>query len=155
MSANDPGDHGSDHGPGSGSGHAGGREEAGSLGEEAAKLLQALQGRTEGGGRDPGAAATAAASAAAAASAVLHDVDAHLSTGAPQCQYCPVCQLVSAVRGASPEVRAHLRTAGSSLMQAAAAMLAPPTAPPTAGPKDRRRDRDVERIDVGDDEWED
>ena len=139
-----------------GAGGVGGHEEVGSLGDEAARLLHALQGWAQGTGQDAG---TAGASAAAAAAAALHDLDAHLSTGAPECQYCPICQLISALRGASPEVRAHLRTAGSSLMQAAAAMLAPPTAPPTAGPtagpKDRRRDRDVERIDVGDDEWED
>ena len=139
-----------------GSGEAADPEEVGSLGVEAARLLHALQGLAEAGGHDAAAAAaSAASSAAAAASGALHDVDEHLSTGSPECQYCPVCQVISAVRATSPEVRQHLRSAAGSLMQAAAALLAPPMAGPVPRPEDRRRDGGVERIDVSDDEWDD
>ena len=51
----------------------------------------------------------------------LHD---HLATGDPECTYCPICQGVRLLRGTSPEVRAHLVSAGTSLAQALTAVLA-------------------------------
>jgi hypothetical protein len=134
------------------------QEQVGSLGEEAAKLFTALQGWAEQSGSEYAEAAGAAASGAAS---VLHDLDEHLATGGADCTYCPVCRVISAVRGTSPEVRAHLRLAATSLVEAAAGMLATPTGSTgstgsggTAG-ADRAGPR-VERIDItGDDDTDD
>ena len=123
-------------------------ENVGSVTEEAAKLLHALQDwAKESGSEYAGAAATAAEGAAAA----VHRVDEHIATGAPECSYCPVCRVISAVRGTSPEVRQHLTTAATSLMHAAAGLLA--TQMPE--PSKERADGGVEKIDLSDDEWED
>jgi hypothetical protein len=59
--------------------------------------------------------------------------------------------VISAVRSTSPEVRQHLSSAASSLLQAAAGVLATPV------PDDARRpprDGGVEKIDLTDDAWE-
>jgi hypothetical protein len=123
-------------------------ENVGSVTEEAAKLLHALQDwAKESGSEYAGAAATAAEGAAAA----VHRVDEHIATGAPECSYCPVCRVISAVRSTSPEVRQHLTTAATSLMHAAAGLLA--TQMPE--PSKERADGGVEKIDLSDDEWED
>lgn len=121
---------------------AGGADEVGSLGEEAAKLLGALSGwareqATEAGDGLSGFAAHAAAAA--------HDVNEHLATGAAECTVCPLCRTVHAVRQLSPEVKAHLTTAVTSLAHAAAAVMATPDSSGARG-------GDVEHIDLGD-EW--
>ena len=113
-------------GAGTGAGTGGSEEDhepVGSLGAEAVRLLAALQDWAAESGAEH--AATAAGAAAGAADA-LHDVAEHLATGAASCTYCPVCRLVTAVRATSPEVRGHLRAAASSLLQAAAALMATP-----------------------------
>ena len=111
----------------------------GALGEEAVKLLQALQSwarETPGDAGQP-------------AGGLLSDVNEHIATGGKDCQYCPVCQLIGAVRATSPEVKHHLGVAASSLLQAAAGVLAAP-------PSGRRSDSGpVERIDLDGDDWED
>ena len=123
-------------------------ENVGSVTEEAAKLLHALQDwAKESGSEYAGAAATAAEGAAA----TVRRVDEHIATGAAECSYCPVCRVISAVRGTSPEVRQHLTTAATSLMHAAAGLLA--TQMPE--PSKERADGGVEKIDLSDDEWED
>ncbi|MBD8869160.1 hypothetical protein [Nocardioides donggukensis] len=133
----------SDDGPG---GH-----EVGSLGEEAAKLLGAFSDWAREQGHDAAdGVGHGAADAAAGAAEALRNVGEHLSTGAPECTYCPVCRVVHAVRACSPEVRTHLAVAGMSLVQAASALLA------TATPHDRRAEaaaEDLEHIDLDDDEW--
>lgn len=116
-------------------------EVVGSVGEEAAKLLDALSGwarEQQHGLGDSVAGATEAAARAA------HGVNEHLATGAPECEVCPVCRTVHLVRSASPEVKAHLATAASSLLQAAAGLLA------TAAPEPRRTVDDVEHIGLDD-----
>ena len=93
-------------------------EQLGSVAEEAAKLFEALQGwATESGGAD------GAAAAAAGFGARLKDIDAHLATGGQDCTWCPICRAVALFRETSPEVRTHLATAASSLLQAAAGVL--------------------------------
>jgi hypothetical protein len=120
-------------------------EPVGSVADEAAKLLSALSGFA----RDhAGEYAGAAGGAAGAASAAFRNVNEHLATGAPECTWCPVCQLIHTVRSTSPEVKAHLAVAASSLVQAAAAALA--THAPTDG-----HDQPVEKIDLDGDTWED
>jgi hypothetical protein len=124
-------------------GDPGGRDHVGSVSEEALKLFGALSDWARDHGSDLGQGLSGFADQAAASA---REVNEHLSTGAPECTYCPICRAVHAVRQTSPEVRAHLAVAASSLLQAAAGMLA------TAVP-DEARDRagGVERIDLDDD----
>lgn len=123
-------------------------EGVGSVTEEAAKLLHALQDwAKESGSEYAGAAASAAESAASA----VHRIDEHIATGSAECTYCPVCRVISAVRETSPEVRQHLTTAATSLLHAAAGLLATNVPDPSK----QRRDGPVEKIDLSDDDWED
>ena len=123
-------------------------ESVGSVADEAAKLLHALQDwAKESGGEYSGAAATAAEGAASA----MQRVNEHVATGGAECTYCPLCRVISAVRDTSPEVRQHLSTAATSLMHAAAALLATDVPDPARRPSGDS----VEKIDVSDDEWED
>ena len=123
-------------------------ESVGSVAEEAAKLLHALQDwAKESGSEYAGAAASAAEGAASA----VHRIDEHIATGSAECTYCPVCRVISAVRETSPEVRQHLTTAATSLLHAAAGLLATNVPDPSK----QRRDGPVEKIDLSDDDWED
>lgn len=146
----DGADAGSQQEPGPGS-----HPEVGSLGEEAAKLMGALSELAHGRPDVPGdpapdgptaddpAASDAAGGAgrseglhglAGHAAEALRGVDEHLATGAPECAYCPICRTVHVVRQASPEVRAHLTSAASSLLQAMAGVLAAvPASQPAQG----------------------
>lgn len=85
--------------------HAG---EFGDLGEEAARLMAVLAGWTRA-------------------------VDEHVATGAPECEWCPVCRVLHVVRTTRPEVRDHLTAAAASLLQAASSLLAPPAGPDATG----------------------
>jgi hypothetical protein len=119
----------------------------GSVGEEAAKLFAALSGwARDQGTPNFGAAAGTAAGAAAAMSETIHTVNEHIATGSEDCRYCPVCQVIHAVRTTSPEVKEHLAVAASSLMHAAAGLLA------THVPQDRASA--VEKIDLDDSDWD-
>jgi hypothetical protein len=124
-------------------------ENVGSVTEEAAKLLHALQDWAKENGSDY---AEATAQAAAGAASKVSELNEHIATGGEDCRYCPVCQVIAAVRGTSPEVRHHLGVAATSLMQAAAGLLATPV----PDPETARRDAPVEKIELNDDdEWED
>ena len=92
----------------------------GSVGEEAAKLLSALQDWAQEGGQGAGGLA---GDLAGDLGEQLRSVDERVATGGQDCTYCPVCQVIARVRGASPEVRTHLAVATSSLLQAAATLL--------------------------------
>ena len=107
-------------------------EPVGSVAEEAAKLFGALSGwaREHGDG------------VSAMADSLSDEVHEHLATGSAECAWCPVCRTITAFRQTSPEVRAHLASAASSLMFAVSGMMA--TRAPT-------RDGSVERIDLDDD----
>ena len=136
----------SDDGPpgaGPGGGPAGGdpagsQDSVGSVGEEAAKLLGALSEWARDQGDDY--AGTAADAAGTFAHAV-QDVSEHIATGGEDCRYCPVCQVIHVVRNTSPEVRTHLSVAASSLMHAAAGLLATNTG-------DQSKSSPVEKIDL-------
>lgn len=124
------------------------QEPVGSVGEEAAKLFAALADVA----RDKGAGlGDAAGSAASGLSGALHDVGEHIATGGEDCKYCPVCQVIHLVRTTDPAVKAHLAVAASSLVQAAAGLLA------TQVPSDKPAEG-VEKIDLtddeGDEDWE-
>ena len=77
----------------------------GSVGEEAVKLLQALQEWAKESGQEYGDSVGAAA---AGAGGLLQSVNEHIATGGQDCTYCPVCRMISAVRATSPEVKQHL-----------------------------------------------
>ncbi len=95
--------------------------EVGSVTDEAAKLLAALSGWAHEYGSDVGHGVS---DLAATFSRAAHGFDEHIATGAEECQWCPVCRGIHLVRETSPEVKAHLASAASSLMQAAAGLLA-------------------------------
>jgi hypothetical protein len=59
--------------------------------------------------------------------------------------------MISAVRATSPEVKQHLTTAASSLLQAAAGYMA--THVPDRS--EQRGEEPMEHIDLSDDDWED
>jgi hypothetical protein len=121
--------------------------EVGSVSEEAAKLVGALSdwAKDQGsGGAAPGLGASLAGLADLA-----REIDAHV--GGENCTYCPLCRLIGAVRATSPEVKSHLATAATSLLQAAASAMATPV-PPEA----QRRSGPVQRIDLDDETpWSD
>lgn len=136
--------------------------EVGSLAEETAKLLGALSGWAREHGADVGDTAGGLADHLVdQVSGAAHQVDEHLATGAPECTVCPICRTVHVVRQLNPEVRAHLAVAASSLVQAAAGLLATvvPDADDAPDEPDRhsrrgsgRRTETVEKI-VLDEDW--
>lgn len=125
----------------------------GSVSEEAVKLFGALSDWARDHGSDLGQGLSGLVDHAAA---TAREVDEHLATGAAECTWCPICRTVHAVRRTSPEVRAHLASAASSLIQAAAGVLA--TAVPPEGragghgsghsTSSTGRDHGVEHIDL-------
>lgn len=111
-------------------------DEVGTVAEEAAKLFGALSGwaREHGDG--------VSSMAGSMAGSVADELHEHLATGAPECAWCPICRTVTALRQTSPEVRAHLTSAASSLLLAIGEMMN--TRPP-------HHPGGVERIDLADD----
>lgn len=112
-----------------------GPEPVGTIGEEAAKLFDAVSGWAREHGDDrsdrPGSTADE-----------LHEHPV-TGSGSGTCTWCPVCRTVAAVRQTSPEVRAHLAGAASSFLLAVSALFATRIPSDAAG---------VERIDL-DGEW--
>jgi hypothetical protein len=68
---------------------------AGPLGEEAARLVEALTEWARG-----------------------HGEDIPIATGSAECRLCPVCQLLTLMRQARPETFAHLMDATAALAAA-------------------------------------
>lgn len=95
------------------------RADVGTAAEEAAKLLAALRGW----------------------------VDNHLATGDAQCQACPFCQMIMALRESRPEVAQHLTTAGLSFAAAVRALFDGATVN-----RDQDDGSDVVHIDIDGDE---
>jgi hypothetical protein len=115
--------------------------EVGSVAEEAAKLLGALQDWI----RETGSGRTAPArSAGAGLAGAVRTAGDHVGHG-QDCVYCPLCQAVNIVRATSPEAKQHLAGAATSLLRAAQAILDAHTAPPEPAASPR------ERIEVDDD----
>lgn len=121
----------------------------GGVGEEAMKLFGALADLAR---QHSGDAAGTVGDLAGQAAAMAGEVSEHIATDSAECRYCPVCRMVHAVRHTSPEVRAHLMTAASSLLQAAAGLME--TLPPPAD-KGSERGPEVERIDLDEDTEDD
>lgn len=95
-------------------------ESLGSAAEEAAKLLAVVQewARTRLDGE-------------------------HLATDASECQICPVCQAIAAVRQIKPEAVQHLLDAAASVVAALKSTVSPAPAPHPGPPR-------VQHIDVRD-----
>lgn len=110
----------------------------GPLGEEAAKLVDAVQEWLRGAGAGVG---TGAADKAASAASY---VSSHIANGSAECQLCPVCQLLAALRGSRPEVFEHLQSAAGSVLLALRAAIEAHEHNWSAG-----RGAPVERIDIG------
>jgi hypothetical protein len=102
--------------------------DVGPLGEEAARLVEALAGwaRDHTGG-------TGEADAGGSGPAI---------GGAAECQLCPVCQAIALLRHARPETFAHLLEASAALTAALRSLVETHTQPPSGG---------VQRIDLDDD----
>ena len=97
--------------------------EHGSLAEEAARLVAALQQATSGW-----------SSAAGAAGAPASEDEAHGHAATPAaCRVCPLCQLIAMVQNVRPETVQHLSDAAASLAAAASDLL--------AGAAERRSER--------------
>ncbi|MQW76519.1 hypothetical protein GHK92_11585 [Nocardioides sp. dk4132] len=117
----------------------------GSVAEEAAKLFGALAGLAREHAPDLGEGLSGLADHAERASqeSDAHGSGDHGAGASAECTWCPVCRTVHLVRQTSPEVRAHLASAVTSLARAAAGLLA--TAVPDEGPTSRSG---VEHIDL-------
>jgi hypothetical protein len=114
-------------------------EHVGTLAEEAAKLVAAMQNW---------GAEAASATADRDAPGSESDEKAHSSSDhawhdpdSPECRWCPLCQFVRAAKATSPEVRDHLASAAVSLALAFKGLL---------DGVDERADRSdpVEKIDL-------
>jgi hypothetical protein len=90
---------------------------------------------------------------------MAHD-DAGAAGQAPECQVCPLCAGLAALRQARPEAVGHLVKAGAELLLAARALLdgaAEPAGPPARGRRPRPRPagrgdapgNGLQRIDIG------
>ncbi len=112
---------------------------SGGFAEESARLLAAFQEWAASSARPrPAGAGADGADAEPAGSSDRHG---------PDCALCPICQGLSLLRGARPEVMDHLAEAMTSLAAAVAALL--PTEPPAS---ERRAAERVQHIDVTGDE---
>jgi hypothetical protein len=65
----------------------------------------------------------------------------HLATGSAECQVCPVCQGIAALRQVRPETVEHLLDAAASLVAALKSTMPPPSS-------DFPRESRVQHIDV-------
>lgn len=65
------------------------------------------------------------------ASTRLGAADEHIATGSPECQVCPVCQLIAALRGDRSEVLARLGEAWTAFLGVLTAHSDQPTGAPT------------------------
>lgn len=66
------------------------------------------------------------------ASTRLGAADEHIATGSAECQVCPVCQLITALRGDRSQALARLDEAWTALLGVLTAHSHLPTAPPVS-----------------------
>ncbi len=73
----------------------------------------------------------------------------HIATGASECAWCPICQVIGVLRGERPELTDKISEAGSALVAAVRALLDSGTNPhfPHAKPAPHPN---VQHIDLGD-----
>jgi hypothetical protein len=80
---------------------------------------------------------------AASEEVALTDQQSNTAGTAPECQVCPLCMGIAALRQSRPEAVEHALKAGVELMAAVRALLEPP---PGDG---HRRTSGMQRIDIG------
>jgi hypothetical protein len=122
------------------------KEPIGSVAEEAAKLFAVLQNAADSGGT---------------AHAEHEPADEkHEHKAGPECQWCPVCQLINKVRNTSPETIEQLSTAAAHVLGSvrslleAAAEAARQSREDAASRSDQQQEPSrsrVDRIDVSED----
>ena len=111
--------------------------QVGSVGEEAAKLLGALQDWA----RDTSSAHVGGM--AEDLGEQVRGLGAHVAHG-EDCRYCPLCQAIRVFRETSPEIKQHLATAAGSLAQAVSLYL-------NASDSTKPEGGSTQRIDLDDD----
>ncbi len=62
----------------------------------------------------------------------------HIATGAAECAWCPICQLIAALRGDRPDVTDKLSAAAAAVVDVVGSLLSPPQGR-TSGPPDDPR----------------
>lgn len=110
----------------------GGHEQVGSVSEEAAKLLAALQGWTKEHVTDYSRTAGGLGAS-------------HIADGSAACKICPLCQLIAFVRGINPESLEQLTHAAGSMLSALTGLV------DAAQRSDSRRGAPVQKIHLADD----
>ena len=125
------------------------REPVGSITEEAAKLIAAIQGLASTGAASPDDIPDRPdAHDHDAHDHQTHRHDVHDAADPPlsaECRFCPLCQLARLAKATSPEVRDHLTSAALSLTLAVKALLEGTT------PDRAERPGPVEKIDLTED----
>ena len=106
-------------------------EPVGSVGEEAAKLLAALQGWARDHVADYSRSASEFGSS-------------YISDGSAACRICPLCQLIAFVRGVNPESLDQLGNAAGSMLHALSGLI------DAAHRSGERRGSPVEKINLAD-----
>ena len=142
------------------------KEPVGSVAEEAAKLFAVLQQATSEAKHQHSAAADDAPQPEydVPAEEAEHEEHAHgtAQRGGPECQWCPVCQLIAKVRTTSPETIEQLSTAAAGVLGSLRSLLEAATEAArqaradaesrTAGSQEPEPARSrVDRIDVSED----
>ncbi|ONI69791.1 hypothetical protein BWI15_24980 [Kribbella sp. ALI-6-A] len=146
------------------------KEPVGTVAEEAAKLFAVLRaagaadfGAAAGAGAGGDAAGEAAEAEAGPESAGPEDHPPHGIGHGPECQWCPLCQVINRVRTTSPETVEQLSSAAAGVLGAvrglveaaaeAARQAKVDAESRAAGEQDRQRPARsrVDRIDVSED----
>jgi hypothetical protein len=70
---------------------------------------------------------------------------AHIATGAPECTWCPICQVITILRVDRPEISDKIADATASVVAVLRAMV-----DAAASPAEQRRPPHVQHIDLGD-----
>jgi hypothetical protein len=128
------------NGPGNGAGSGprrpgDGNEQVGSVSEEAAKLLVALQGWAKEHVGDASRVAGGLGSS-------------YIADGSAACRVCPLCQLIALVRGINPESLDQVTHAAGSMLSALTGLV------DAAQRSQARRSSPVEKIHLADDPQE-
>ena len=103
-------------------------EPHGTIGDEAAKLLDAVQDWARRSFGD----------------------SAHIATGAPECTWCPICQLIAVLRGDRPEISDKIADATASVVAALRAVVDATASHADAAGHSAGAAPRVQRIDLGD-----
>ena len=69
---------------------------------------------------------------------------AHIATGAPECTWCPICQLITVLRGDHPEISDKIAEATASVVAVVRTVI-----DAAASPAQQRRPPHVQHIDLG------